>query len=146
VHNFPLNIALPLSSSLVLVSSSLVVALSFSHVQVLFVLSLSSSLSIVLVFLFDCCALVLPLCPPCQLSLVLVLILPRSCCHPLFDCCFIFLSCRPLLSFSLSSSSLIVCHLFLIVVRSLLQGVSCKESIARSHNHVIVIWFVPSCY
>jgi hypothetical protein len=80
------------------------------------------------------------------LSLVLVLILPRSCCHPLFDCCFIFLSCRPLLSFSLSSSSLIVCHLFLIVVRSLLQGVSCKESIARSHNHVIVIWFVPSCY
>jgi hypothetical protein len=68
------------------------------------------------------------------LSLVLVLILPRSCCHPLFDCCFIVLSCRPLLSFSLSSSSLIVCHLFLIVVRSLSQGVSCKESIARSLN------------
>ena len=53
MHIFPSNITLPLSSSLVLVSSYLVVALSSSHVQVLFVLSLSSSLSIVLVFLID---------------------------------------------------------------------------------------------
>ena len=51
-----------------------------------------------------------------QLSLVLVLILPRSCCHPLFDCFVLVLPRRHPSSFVSSSSSLVVCNLLFLSV------------------------------